>query len=362
MTTVDSPLHRLAEVAAAISEEWHGFDRDIEVFPAVVARHTVQLDLTPFNTLAKQQQLLFDSDVRELQTTSSFSDAYFKLYDDGHLWVEVLNWWGSDINIHDHNFSGVQFQLDGKSIDVKYKYSADVTVDGLEFGGIAPGAVRLWEPGSTSVVLPGDAEPHIVYHLDEPTVSLLIRTHPRPEYSTQHNYFPPGCRADYTVVDNGFRTNLKILRLLDRAQPDDFRECFIRTISRQDANENLLTFAKLMDILFRERNADLIPVFLDRGGPASWAILDAARRYHASNYISETLRKSPTVGTREAIALTVLASAPNAETLDELMIQVEDHLEGTDVRAATRKALAGLSKAHTAEVERVSRVLDVELI
>lgn len=70
-------------------------------------------------------------------------------------------------------------------------------------------------------------------------------------------------------------------------------------------------------------------------------VSDAARRYHASNYISETLRKSPTVGTREVIALTVPAAGPNADAFGELMIQVEDHFEGADARTATRKALTG---------------------
>src|SRR5688572_17451273 len=92
------PLKDLDCACRDIDAEWRRSDHDVEAFPEIVLRGTNGLDLAFFGELANITQLLEDPYVAHLQKLSSFSDVYLLLWHNSRFHVEVLNWWGSDIN------------------------------------------------------------------------------------------------------------------------------------------------------------------------------------------------------------------------------------------------------------------------
>src|ERR1700744_3691045 len=118
---IDSDLRAshqaLLAVMPKIEKAWRRFDNNCAYFADIVYEHTRDLDLSPFGELSNLTRLLQDPSVASIQQASLFADFFFKLCDNGLFWIEVLNWWGSDINIHDHDFSGMQFQLKGDSLN-----------------------------------------------------------------------------------------------------------------------------------------------------------------------------------------------------------------------------------------------------
>ena len=307
----------LADLQASCTEidaAWAAAGRGLEPFPDIVREHTARLDLTPFGALEDLVELLEEPAVADYQRLSSFSDLYLRIFDNGRFWVEILNWWGSDINIHDHDFSGVQFQLKGDTFNFLYDVEATEVVEGVSVGEIRLRAAERWVEGGTSVVLPGRLAPHNACHIGMPTVSLLIRTHPRPSYGPQWNYFPPSIAASYGVADVCFRKRVGALRLLSRGEdPRAFHRAFRDYVRGLSLNQVLFVLVKMIDVVFESAHVELILELAESGRPRISEVIRAAASHRAAEIV-KSLRWDPRIdaGDREVIA--VLGSSFDVES------------------------------------------------
>ncbi|ALE73013.1 hypothetical protein AD006_15295 [Pseudonocardia sp. EC080610-09] len=293
----------------------------------------------------------------DLQQPSTFSDLYFKLYDDGHYWVEVLNWWASDLNIHDHDFSGVQFQLSGKSLDVTFKFQGDDIQEGVQPGRFDINQATVWTPGTASVVLPGDAAPHSVCHLNLPTVSLLFRTYPVAELGPQRNYFPPDVRGSYKVATTAMRTRLKIMRMLSRSDPDAFREAFRGTTQGQTVQANLFTVIKMTDILFTPQYSALLAELASSDVLLGDVVVNAGAHYRSTDFLKALMKERPGSGSLGdgSVSIAALASSWDEHSLNMILSQLSDAGWKTDVGGALSRAVGDGSLAGAGDADRILR-------
>lgn len=345
----------LVACATRISDQWRELDRDYEAFPAVVLELTKDLDLSYFGQLQNLHRLGADPRVAELQRPSTFSDLYFKLYDDGHYWVEVLNWWASDVNTHDHDFSGVQFQLTGKSLNVTVKFRADEAVEGVELGHFEVAQATVWEPGTTSIVVAGDGEPHQVCHLNLPTVSLLFRTHPMPELGPQNNYFAPFMRGSYKIATIAVRTRLKMLRMLARSDQEIFEERFWQSVREQTVQANLFTIVKLGDLLYTEKYAHLLAGFAGSGIAGAEMITQAVGHYRATDYLKALMKDRVGPDGLDGLSIATLASGWDGASLGAIQEQLASQGWATDVDQSLVRAFEDGSIRRQGDINRILR-------
>jgi hypothetical protein len=243
---------------------------------------------------------------------------YLLLWHNGRFHVEVLNWWGSDINIHDHNFSGIQMQLAGTSLNIVYQSDVEARSTRYTERWIRVNRAEIWKPGDRSIVRPGGTEPHTVHHLSIPTVSLLFRTIPIDEYSPQLNYFPPSVSASYTIADVIFRKKLNALRVLAEGNPADFQRTFREITASNSLTENLFTLIKLTDILFDSKHTDLLVEYADRGINERRSVEVASYR-RATEFLLETLKPREGLSEEEALSLAILAGSFNQQSLSAIL-------------------------------------------
>jgi hypothetical protein len=317
MAALSSRLKTLRSRCVEIDRCWRAVDFDYEKFPNVVRDIIGDLDLTPFGAVDQVVQLLDDPEIGELQRLSSFSDLYFKLFDNGRFWVEILNWWGSDINIHDHDFAGVQFQLAGHSLNVGYDFVEDGLLGGLVTGHLVVSGAELWQPGDFSIVEPGRKAPHNVCHIDVPTVSLLIRTHPNPAFGPQWNYFPPGIAGSYGIASPTFRKRVQALRLLARGELSVFCEAFRDFCDRASIQELLFGLAKMVDILFDRDKVGLVHELAGQS-PQNEAVVEAVVFFRAVESV-KYFKNSRALPWRKQFALSVVASGSNRDQFREIV-------------------------------------------
>jgi hypothetical protein len=316
------PQYReLLEVTTDIEAAWRLAGNACEAFAEIVWEHTSGLNLSAFGDLANVPELLETAAISSLQQPSTFSDLYFKLYDNGKFWVEILNWWGSDINVHDHNFSGVQFQLKGRSLNVGYRFDKECSAPGLYLGELIVESATLWNEGERSIVNPGTDRPHNVSHLSVPTVSLLIRTHPDVAYGGQNNYFAPDVAGNYDIADIIFRKKIAALRLLSRGNPADFRRALLRVLSAHTHVENLFTILKLMDILFEPEHVDMVCNYAARGDLET-IIVRAVAYHRAQTFLTYNVKYVSGLTDDELVAVSALASSFSQSSLDEIVTQL----------------------------------------
>jgi len=318
MNALASLYGQLVRRCNEIDEAWASDSYCLNTFPEVVLAKTSDLDLTPFGELDRLMPLLSDPNLARLQQLSSFSDLYIKLYDNGRFWVEILNWWGSDINIHDHDFAGIQFQLCGCSLNVDYCFEELQNCGDVCFGTVSVTGARVWRPGDRSISLPGRKTPHNVCHLDLPTVSLLIRTHPHKHFGPQWNYFPPGVAGNYGIADATFRKSVTALRLLSKGDPLRFRRAFRQHAAQSKPEQLLFTLIKMIDIVFEPEFVDVINDIASSAGPVQDSIIEAAA-FHRAIESLKALRHRTELSWSERIALAAVGSSFDSKSVTAIV-------------------------------------------
>lgn len=336
-------LDELRRVAAEIDRTWSQAGFDLEAFPDVVMAKTEALDLSPLGALQDIHSLLADPQVAALQRPSTFSDLYLKVYDNGRFWVEILNWWGSDINIHDHDFSGVQFQLTGRSLNVLYTFDDAATVEGVHLGDVGVADAELWTEGQRSLVLPGRTAPHNVNHLDIPTVSLLIRTHPRPSWGPQWNYFAPGVASSYGLADIIFRKNIKALRLLSRGDHDVFHGAFRRFVADQDQAHLLFTLVKMIDIVFERNHVGLLHEIAEQDQVSMRVVEGVA--FHRAAEMVKSFKATQGLSANDILVLSILGSSFDQRSANRIVTQLATRGVHVDLNEALREVEGRLASS-----------------
>ena len=138
--------------------------------------------------------------------------------------------------------------------------------------------VELLEEGDIRQILPGKQYVHSLFHLDRPSVSVVIRTHQSPSGLPQYNYFKP-----YFAVDPFFREPTMIKRvqsaslLLSMRHPeaDEF-------IGEALSCSDFQTAFSILDLAFNALNYDRLEraFGLSTGKERFEGFLEIARRRH----------------------------------------------------------------------------------
>jgi hypothetical protein len=296
----------ILDLARRIEAKWLQYNYSTDDFYKVVWEETENFDLSYLADLSNQLDLIEIPQVRFQQHRSTFSDFHFQIFHNGRFLIEILNWSGSHVNIHDHDFSGVQFQLNGDSLNVLYDFNETSRHGAITCGDLKVRTAEIWTQGGRSVVRPGTLDPHTVLHLGSPTVSLLIRTAPTARYGAQLNYFSD-LSAYYYVNDDAQRKKLTGLHLLARHSPSAFRRQFQRFIDLQSMSENFFMLLKLNDIIFQSQFTDLLNSYANRGNNEN-RIVKSVAFHRASEFFKKAGNHSSTSPTDKIDLFTMAAS------------------------------------------------------
>ena len=102
-----------------------------------------------------------------------------------------LYWFASTTAIHDHAFCGAFSVLDGGSLHSQYSFTPSVNCgDGLTLGTLESIRNERLRKGDVRTIHPYDGLIHSLFHIEHPSVSLVVRTQPHIQKG-QRNFFPP---------------------------------------------------------------------------------------------------------------------------------------------------------------------------
>jgi len=309
-------LEELTKLANTIESEWKRVNYCSTLFHEVVWKNTTENTFKSLADVKSQLDFIDHQFVRSLQISSTFSDMFVQLFNNGRFTIEILNWWGGQVNVHDHDFSAVQFQLKGDSLNVIYDFEGDNRQGALQFGKLKIRNAEIWREGTRSVVRAGEVDPHSVLHIGQPCTSLLVRTLPTTRYGAQSNYFP-NLRAHYYVANVMQRKKLTGLQLLAASDIEIFAKQLIKYISQQSTSENLFMLDKLAPIIFQP-NMKKVVFSLIREHPEIEPLIPAL----AFNYRSTRLKKvaeRADLSYQQRIQLFSLAASPSGEEYSKLI-------------------------------------------
>src|SRR5687767_10205088 len=162
------------------------------------------------------------SDEQPLQTDSDFGEPELVVYSHPRFYVQLLFWMDGTTAIHQHEFSGAFHVMHGSSIHARYEFEqARAVTPHLHVGNLRMKKIELLEPGRTVPIVSGRRTIHSLFHLDAPSVTVVVRTQHDPGTGPQFNYLPPHVAIDPLHGDMLTVRRRQLLDVLEQVGDDD---------------------------------------------------------------------------------------------------------------------------------------------
>lgn len=130
----------------------------------------------------------------------NFGDPPITLYNSPRFHVDVYFWLEGTTAIHQHAFCGAFQVLHGSSIHSWYEFDLQESVNIFtEIGDISLKLVDLLRVGDVQKILSGRQYIHGLFHLEQPSATIVVRTHRSPLHMPQYSYHKP-----YLAIDPFF--------------------------------------------------------------------------------------------------------------------------------------------------------------
>ena len=179
-----------------------------------------------------------------------FGEPPVMLFQGPRFYIEALFWLSGTTAIHEHAFSGAFTVLAGSSFHSNWHFTLERTINPrLLCGRLERVSTEILRPGSIRSIRPGNRLIHQLFHLDLPSVTIVVRTNREPRHLPQYQYLPPGLAIDHEDRE-GLRTRrLMFLNGMARGHLGGLRECAHKLIE----NADLETLYHMFSALTRHR-------------------------------------------------------------------------------------------------------------
>lgn len=160
--------------------------------PAIAAEALEQFDGEfTFDALAIAAFLATTSITQ--QPELRFSDLPITVFRQREFYIEILAWTHSTTAVHQHGFAGAFKVLQGSSIHTTFNFQPQHEISpNCIIGTITPQRTEYLQKGSIRQINPGsEGLIHSLYHLDNPSLTLVVRSHGHKKYQPQYTYFRP---------------------------------------------------------------------------------------------------------------------------------------------------------------------------
>ncbi|MGB0135291.1 hypothetical protein [Dokdonella sp.] len=155
---------------------------------------------------------------KQADLEGKFAEPPVSLYHGVDFDISALTWLDGTTSIHQHNFCGAFHVLAGSSIHSRYRFDAWQSPEPLQ-RAIA-GRLRLLDlevlrAGDTRIIARGNNLIHSLFHMDRPSVTIVIRTISDDSATeVQYDYRWPGLAHDPFQLHAPTTRKLQYLRML----------------------------------------------------------------------------------------------------------------------------------------------------
>ncbi len=208
-----------ADLGRRVLARWKEENFSLQAFPEI-ARGA--LEETPPSDNVELGELIRDfllQDEQPAQSSSGFGQPELIVYEHPRFYIQVLFWLDGTTDIHQHEFSGAFHVLQGSSIHTHFEFENVQPVTAhFRMGDLRWRETRLLEQGCTVPIISGTGGIHSLFHLETPSVTVVVRTQTDPGTGPQFTYLPPHVGFD-PVQDDALTIRRK--QLLDALEQTD---------------------------------------------------------------------------------------------------------------------------------------------
>jgi hypothetical protein len=193
-----SPMDQFfTELGRTVLARWKAQNFSLGRFPEIARDALEERPPAKHVDLASLIKEFLLDDEQPFQTQSGFGQPELVVHDDPRFYIQILFWLEGTTDIHQHKFSGAFHVLEGSSIHSHFAFDYPEPISAhVRVGQLRMTDTRLLETGSTVPIVSGSGCIHSLFHLDTPSVSVVVRTHTDPGTGPQFTYLPPHLAVD----------------------------------------------------------------------------------------------------------------------------------------------------------------------
>jgi hypothetical protein len=248
-----------------IDRAWRAEGYNEQVFPRIAAHALAQSNPSSWT---KPYELLGEflrASTHPPQHKFPFGMPSVVLYSGRHFFIEMLCWTTGTVGIHRHGFSGAFHILLGSSLHSTFDFTPTRRINSrFLIGNLVRTGTELLPTGTTHEI---DALGlvHSAFHLEAPSITVVVRTRSEAEAKPQYAYEPPFLAIDRFYDDACGQRQHETLAFLRDTRPSSYRDVFAEYVTTRDLEACFygLQIAQVDEDLF----ATILPLAREAHGP-----------------------------------------------------------------------------------------------
>jgi hypothetical protein len=257
------------DLGRRVRERWQAVDFSLAAFPGLAQAAVEENPPATQVDLKALTRSFLREDEQPFQTASGFGQPELVVFDDPRFYIQILFWLDGTTQIHQHEFSGAFHVLEGSSLHAEFAFAnvRPVTAH-FRLGDLQLTGTELLETGRTVPITSGSGSIHSLFHLETPSVTVVVRTHSDPGTGPQFTYLPPHVAVDPFFSDALTTRRLQLLDVLDRTGAGDYAEVVRAMVASLDYERGFFTLQNCL-VALQERGEweETWDVFAEKHGP-----------------------------------------------------------------------------------------------
>lgn len=256
------------KLGRTVLERWREQNFSLEVFPELAR---IAMDEAPPSENVDLEETIHEfltNDDQPLQGHSGFGQPELVAFNDSRFYIQILFWMEGTTDIHQHEFSGAFHVMQGSSVHSEFDFvGAQSVTPHIRTGELRLKQIELLETGRTVPITSGQECIHSLFHLDTPSVTVVVRTHHDPGTGPQYNYLPPHIAIDPIHADSLTMRRKQLLDVLENLDHPSYALQVNEMIESLDFERGFHTLHHAMDRLqFLGEWESVLAIFQEKHG------------------------------------------------------------------------------------------------
>jgi hypothetical protein len=233
-----------------VYERWQRKNFSLPAFSSVAVKALNELPPSEYVDLPELIRDFLLDDEQPFQTSSGFGQPELIVHDNPRFYIQVLFWLDGTTDIHQHVFSGAFHVMAGSSLHSTFDFENPIPVTArFQLGDLKLRETRLLETGTTVPIVSGPHCIHSLFHLETPSVTVVVRTHSDPGTDPQFTYLPPHVAIDPVHHDALTMRRKQLLDVLETTGDESYPDLVLEMLGALDLERGFLVLQNCVSLL-----------------------------------------------------------------------------------------------------------------
>ena len=223
------------DLGRRVQARWREANFSQERFPQLAVEALEEKLPSELVVLGDLVREFLSEDDQPLQTGSGFGQPELVVFEDPRFYIQALFWLEGTTQIHQHEFDGAFHVMAGSSLHSEFAFEKVRPITAhFRLGNLRLLQTELLETGRVVPIVAGAGHIHSLFHLDTPSVTIVVRTHTAPGTGPQFTYLPPNVAVDPFHSDALTSRRLQLLDVLERTDDPTYGDAAVELAATLD--------------------------------------------------------------------------------------------------------------------------------